>query len=126
MRQFIHGICAEKNNSSKYRSKLIKAFAKEYDLSFNRLWNCLRTKPQCREFSEVKRLPIQGPVFFYEERCGETYRTTFDKVCGYVNQLEPWECIDGYVFDESYSWLICITHEDLRCLLVGFEDTPPF
>lgn len=122
MRQFVHGICVEKSPSSSYRAHLIQAFAKEYDLTSDRLWNCLRTRPLCREFSEVERLPIQGPVLFYEERCGETYRTTFDKVCSYVNQLEPWEYIDGYLFDERYRWLICITHEDLRCLLVGFED----
>lgn len=122
MRQFVNGICVEKKNSPVYRSKLINVFAKEYDLTSNRLWNCLRTKPQHKEFSEVERLPIQGTVFFYEERCGETYRTTFENVCRYVDQLEPWECIDGYIFDESYSWLICITHEDLQCLLVCFGD----
>ena len=126
MRQFIHGICIEKKNSPVYRSKLIHAFAKEYDLTSDRLWNCLRVRPLCSEFSEVEKLSIPGPVSFYEERCGETYQTTFAEVCNYLNQLEPWEFIDGYVFDESYRWLICITHEDLRCLLVGFEDENPF
>ena len=126
MRQFIHGICVEKKNSPVYRSKLIHAFAKDYDLTSDRLWNCLRVRPLCREFSEVEKLSIPGPVFFYEERCGETYQTTFAEVCDYLNQLEPWEFIDGYIFDESYRWLICITHEDLRCLLVGFEDERTF
>lgn len=125
MRQFVNGICVEKNNSPEYRSKLIKAFAKEYDLHSNRLWNCLRRKPRREEFSSVEKLQIKGNVFFYEERCGETYLTTFNKVCFYINQLEPWEFIDGYVFDNSYSWLICITHEDLQCLLIGFEDAKP-
>lgn len=125
MRQFVNGICVEKNNSPEYRSKLIKAFAKEYDLHSNRLWNCLRSKPRREEFSSVEKLQIKGNVFFYEERCGETYLTTFNKVCFYINQLEPWEFIDGYVFDDSYSWLICITHEDLQCLLIGFEDAKP-
>lgn len=125
MRQFVNGICVEKNNSPECRSKLIKAFAKEYDLHSNRLWNCLRRKPRREEFSSVEKLQIKGNVFFYEERCGETYLTTFNKVCFYINQLEPWEFIDGYVFDDSYSWLICITHEDLQCLLIGFEDAKP-
>lgn len=125
MRQFVNGICVEKNNSPEYRSKLIKAFAKEYDLHSNRLWNCLRRKPRREEFSSVEKLQIKGNVFFYEERCGETYLTTFNKVCFYINQREPWEFIDGYVFDDSYSWLICITHEDLQCLLIGFEDAKP-
>ena len=79
MRQFIHGICIEKKNSPVYRSKLIHAFAKEYDLTSDRLWNCLRIRPLCREFSEVEKLSIPGPVFFYEERCGETYQTTLPR-----------------------------------------------
>lgn len=125
MRQFSNGICVEKNNSPEHRSKLIRAFAKEYDLQSNRLWNCLRRKLLCEEFSVVERLSIKGNVLFYEERCGETYLTTFDEVCCYINQLEPWEFIDGYVFDDSYSWLICITHEDLQCLLITLEDANP-
>lgn len=76
MRQFIHGICIEKKNSPVYRSRLIHAFAKEYDLTSDRLWNCLRVRPLCREFSEVessqpcflKRLCRTHPAFRWQ-RC---------------------------------------------------------
>lgn len=118
MRPFTEGICVEKDGSPRYRQALIRAFARDYDIRADRLWNCLRTKPQRMAFSCAAAMSLPGPVLFYLERSGETYRTTFDQVCQYVEQLEPWEFLDGYVFDGDYRWLLGITHEDNLCLLV--------
>ena len=122
MYAFTGGVLLEKGPVSTYRDRLIQAFAGEYDIRSDRLWNCLRIKPRCVDFHDVAKLSIPGEVLFYLERSGETYRTTFAAICSYVNQLEPWELIDAYIFDGSYRWLICITHEDLLCLLVRKAD----
>ena len=44
------------------------------------------------------------------------------QVCKYVEELEPWEYIDAYVFDDTFSWLFVITHEELKCLVVGLQE----
>lgn len=123
MYEFTGGVCLEHGPGSTYRTRLIHAFARDYDLHSDRLWNCLRTKPRLVDFDYAEMLSIPGEILFYIERGGATYRTTFGNVCRYVKQLEPWEFIDAYLFDDSYRWLICITHEDLACLLVG--ELPP-
>lgn len=102
-----------------FRCKLIEEFAEEYDINSNRLWNCLRERPKCIEFEELKRLNIPEEICIYLERHNEVYITTFDEVCRYVDELEPWEYIDAYVFDGSFGWLVAITHEELKCLIVG-------
>ena len=104
-----------------YRNKLIETFAQEYDIESNRLWNCLRKKRVCLEFEDARRCNIPKNVIFYLERQNSIYRTTFEDVCRYVDELEPWEYIDAYVFDETFNWLFAITHEDLKCLIVGLE-----
>ena len=102
-----------------YRNKLIEAFAQEYDIESNRLWNCLRKKRVCLEFEDARRYNIPKDVILYLERQNSMYSTTFEDVCRYVDELEPWEYIDAYVFDDTLNWLFAITHEDLKCLIVG-------
>ena len=104
-----------------YRNKLIESFAQEYDIESNRLWNCLRKKPRCLEFEEARILNVPESVIFYLERHNEVYSTTFTDVCKYVDGLEPWEYIDAYVFDDTFTWLFAITHEDLKCLIIGLQ-----
>lgn len=104
-----------------YRNMLIKTFAQEYDIQTNRLWNCLRVKRSCLEFSYARKLEIPQSAIFYLERQNEVYCTTFNDICKYIDELEPWEDIDAYVFDDTFSWLLAITHEDLKCLVVGLE-----
>lgn len=104
-----------------YKSMLIEKFAREYDVETNRLWNCLRSKPICLEFEEARKLdiPNSNDLVFYLERQNEVYNTTFEEVCKYVNELEPWEDIDAYIFDETFQWIFAITHEDLKCVILG-------
>lgn len=48
-------------------------------------------------------------------------KSSFTDVCKYVDELEPWEYIDAYVFDDTFTWLFAITHEDLKCLIIGLR-----
>jgi hypothetical protein len=105
----------------KHKKKLIQLFAIDYDIITNRLWNCLRERPICVEFEEISDYDIRNreDLFFYLERQNELYVTTLNDVFRYVSELEPWEEIDGYITDESFEWLIAITHEDNKCLILG-------
>lgn len=106
-----------------YRKILIKEFAREYDINTNRLWNCIRNEyvSRCLEFKDARKLDIPQNVLFYLERQNEVYRTTFPEICNYVDGLKPWEEIDAYIFDDTYTWLLAITHEELKCVIVGLE-----
>lgn len=55
-------------------------------------------------------------VYFYSERHRKMYQVTFAEVCRLVAGLGPWEDIDAEIFDDSYEWLIAITHEDVTLL----------
>lgn len=105
-----------------YRNMLIKVFAYEYDFASSRLWNCLKEESTCLEFESARKMKISGNVLFYLERQNEVYDTTFANVCRYVDELEPWEYIDAYVFDREFKWLLAITHEDLKCLTIRIEE----
>lgn len=96
-------------------------FGQEYDIKSNRLWNCLKVKSTCLEFKDVRKLCIPSSVMFYLERQNEVYSTTFSDICKYIDKLEQWEYIDAYVFDNTFDWLLVITHEELKCLVVGLK-----
>lgn len=100
------------------RKKLVETFANSYDVKKNRLWNCLKVECNCYEFATARKLNIPNSVMFYMERQNELYSTTFENICKYIDELEPWEYIDAYIFDDSFSWLFAVTHEDLKCLFV--------
>ena len=119
MFEYTYGTKLSDEKLFKYRQKLIGVFAQEYDLNSNRLWNCLRVKRCCLEFEDARKLDIPKSIIFYLERQNEVYSTNFDDVCEYIDKLEPWEYIDAYIFDDTFSWLLAITHEDLKCLTVG-------
>lgn len=119
MFEYSYGEKLSKERVVYYRDILIKKFAREYDIETNRLWNCLREKSTCIEFEVARELNIPDPVLLYLERHNEVYKTTFENVCRYVDELEPWEYIDAYVFDETFAWIFVITHEDLKCLTIG-------
>ena len=45
------------------------------------------------------------------------YSASFGAVVDYVEQLEPWEDIDAYLFDGTMDWVVAVTHEDaILCL----------
>jgi len=119
MYEYLCGKKVSKELFENYRNALLKAFAHEYDVLTNRLWNCLKREKVCLEYEEIKKLGVPNSVLFYLERQEEIFDTSFGDVCRYIEQLEPWEYIDAYVFDDTLEWLIAITHEELRCLIVG-------
>lgn len=119
MFKYTYGKRLSDDLSSKFKQKLLEAFAQDYDIQSNRMWNCLKVKSVCMEFEKAKKLNTPIVVMFYLERQNEVYITTFKDICKYVEGLEPWEYIDAYVFDNTFSWLIAITHEDLKCLVIG-------
>ena len=122
MFEYQYGIRLSDDQLSQFRRKLIQIFAQEYDIKSNRLWNCLRLKAKCLDFEEASKLAVPVSVLLYLERQNEVYRTRFKDVCKYVEELEPWEYIDAYVFDDTFSWLFVITHEELKCLVVGLQE----
>lgn len=121
MFEYSYGIRVPEKKAEGYRSKLIKTFAQEYNIELNRMWNCLTVKSICVEFEKARLLGIPVDVMVYLERQNEVYRTTFEEVCKYIDELEPWEYVDAYIFDDSFSWLLAITHEELKCMVVGFD-----
>lgn len=104
-----------------YKNKLKEEFAREYDAATNRLWNCLNKDSVCMEFEDARYLniPCANDLLFYLERQNKIFKTTFSDICKYVDQLEPWEYIDAYIFDQTFRWLLSITNEDLKCVIVG-------
>lgn len=121
MFEYIYGLELSDEKLLYYKDMLINKFARVYDIKKNRLWNCLKQKSFCLEFEDARNLaiPDSNNLFFYLERQNKVYRTTFDDICKYIDELEPWEYIDAYIFDETLNWLFAITHEDLKCVIVG-------
>lgn len=72
-------------------------------------------KPQTISTEEFEMIPLNKDtrVYFYSERHKEMYEVLFSEVCDFVAGLEPWEEIDAEIFDDSYSWVIAVTHEDI-------------
>ncbi len=70
----------------------------------------------------VPRLPVapNQKVYYYGERDNEMYATTFSEVCAFLRELEPWGEIDSEIFDDTFTWYIAITHEDIS-LVYGLE-----
>lgn len=122
MFEYIYGDKVSEEKKQYYKGVLVKEFGTEYDIKTNRLWNCLKKECECMEFASALNYEYPPSVILYLERQDEVYNTTITDVCRYVNELEPWEYIDAYVFDETYAWLLAITHEELKCLVVGFSN----
>lgn len=70
----------------------------------------------------VPRLPVapDQKVYYYGERDNEMYATTFSEVCAFLRELEPWDEIDSEIFDDTFTWYIAVTHEDIS-LVYGLE-----
>ena len=88
------------------------------------MWNSLlpQYKPRRLPTEEIAQLgiPRDKKVFFYSERIRTLYSASFGAVVDYVEQLEPWEDIDAYLFDRTMDWVAAITHEDVT-LVLGFK-----
>ncbi len=124
MFEYTYGKKLSDERSAYCKNMLIEKFAREYDIKTNRLWNCLRLNPFCIEFEDAIKLEISNSnnLIFYLERQNEVYKTTFEEICKYINGLEPWEDIDAYIFDITFKWIFAITHEDLKCVIIGLKN----
>lgn len=116
--------CGKKLTDEKilyYKKKLIKIFAKEYNPKMDRMWCNFKAQSKCLEFGDARQLkiPNSNNLLMYLEREDLVFRTTFKDICRYVDELEPWEDIDNYIFDDTFTWIMAITHEDLKCVVVG-------
>lgn len=85
------------------------------------MWNSYLPQyhPRCfptEELGELE-LPREKKVFFYSERDRKLYAASFGAVVDYAAQLEPWEEIDAYLFDETMDWVVAVTHEDMTLCL---------
>lgn len=98
----------------------------EYDLKEQKgcrlLWANLNCKGELLCVDEFARIPIEAgaEVYFYNEREKKTYRASFAEIVDYIGRLEPWEEIDAEIFDDSFRWFICVTHEDF-CITYGLS-----
>lgn len=115
----------DQSNLSKQEQDVIvndlrKKFIKETYQS-GLLWNSFKLKPKCFLSSKLKffEKSIKGSVYFYLERENEIFITNFDKIVCFVENLEEWEEIDGYIFNSDMNWIIAITHEDNKILCIG-------
>ena len=85
------------------------------------MWNSFlpQYKPCCLPTEEIAqlRVPRDRKLFFYLERIRMLYAASFGAVVDYVEQLEPCEDIDAYLFDGTMDWVVAVTHEDaILCL----------
>jgi hypothetical protein len=108
------GILLERDEKSSIIEKFIEQFV---DKDFPKrilISNHLKYKDQILAMDNIRsvRVPDVDNLYLYHERLKEMYKTNFDSFCTYVEQLEPWEDVDLLVFDQSFTWYICITHND--------------
>ena len=87
------------------------------------MWNSFlpQYKPRYLPTEKIAqlRIPRDKKLFFYSERIRMLYAASFGAVVDYVEQLEPWEDIDAYLFDRTMDWVVAVTHEDaILCLEV--------
>lgn len=87
------------------------------------IWNSFRIKPDRMTFEQLCNfeLPNLNHLFFYNERKSTLYRCKFSDIIHFINELEPWEDVDCYIFDDSTDWIVAITHEDLKVLAIGLD-----
>lgn len=104
---------------TKFKSRFVISDYNPENHSRSRLLHCnlsRETRRIATEDLESIAFDRKKKCYFYSERHREMYQVTFAEVCRLVAELEPWEDIDAEVFDDSYEWLIAITHEDVTLL----------
>jgi hypothetical protein len=121
MIEFINGEYINKDEASIIKQVLKTKFVGDINIEGNLMWNLFNQKPKLMSFVDVKSLQIPNydKVYFYLERQDKMYKTEYSNILKYVEDLEPWEEIDGYIFDHNYNWVIAITHEDNQILVIG-------
>lgn len=113
---------------SEEKELIIKCVLEKY-VDMNRIiknkliWNSFFIKPDRMTFEQLSNfeLPNLNNLLFYNERKSTLYRCKFSDVIHFINELEPWEDVDCYIFDDSTDWIVAITHEDLIVLAIGLD-----
>jgi hypothetical protein len=102
----------------KFKERYINKNYPERILFINHLNRIDKTIPveQLREIN----IPKEKCIFMYHERLKTVYRTNFQQICLYIEQLEPWEDIDCLVFDEKLDWFLGINHNE-KILLFNIQ-----
>lgn len=100
----------------KFKERFINESYPERILFINHLNKIEKTIP-VEELRNVK-LPQEYNIYMYHERLKTVYLTSFEEICMYIEQLEPWQDVDCLVFDEGFEWFLGITHND-TILLYG-------
>lgn len=79
------------------------------------MWNAFIEKPKCFHFDKIDtlKIPMDKEIFFYLERQGILYKTTIENIINMIAELEPWEEVDAYAFDQDMQWIVAITHENV-------------
>lgn len=110
--------------------------------SRNLLWCFLNENyKKNRVMFKTKRLPEvidfspEDPIYIYFDRTEELYQAAISDFYQYISDIEKWETddvefeepwgwsFDAEIFDETFKWAMCVTHEDFTILL-GFEPKP--
>ena len=87
------------------------------------LWANLVCKAKLISTEDFESIPLarEKKVYFYSDRDRQMFRVPFAEVCELVAGMEPWEEVDAEIFDDSYKWMIAITHEE-ETLVYGVEE----
>lgn len=108
------------NEKNKIIKKIYENYSKPSSDKVSLLWNKFVSSPRCIPFEKIAELnfPSQN-LFFYLEREDEVFIANLEDIIAFVNDFEPWEEIDAYIFDEKMEWIVAITHEDNLLLCLG-------
>jgi hypothetical protein len=90
------------------------------------LWCCFRENYNCDKVIiktiDIPKIeiPTDLPIYVYFDRSEDLFLSTFSDYCKSLLNLEEWEYTDTEIFNESFEWVIAVTHDDLS-ILFGFE-----
>ncbi|KRF28665.1 hypothetical protein [Paenibacillus sp. Soil787] len=115
------GILISNNETTLLIEKLTTRYVDVEKLASKKLmWNSFKTKPRKMEYDIAKNhIPTDKRLYFYLERSRLLYAANHAEILAFVEELEPWEEIDAYIFDDSFEWVFSITHDDLTVLMIG-------
>jgi len=127
MIELVKGTKLNENEREEIKKKLTdNFFAREWS-ERERLWTAFKVDYEKRiNIDEVPDLdiPASKKLFFFDESDNEIYLTTFKAICELVDDMSNRYFVDGYIFDETFEWVIATTHEDV-CFVVTEKYKPP-
>jgi len=114
----------KENILNQFLKKLVKDnYTFENPTSGNKelIWCHFKKENECKVYSTEElfksQLKIDNPVYFYDEFTEELFLTDFEDVRRFINGLEAWDDVDAEIFDDTFNWVIAVTHEDISKVL---------